>query len=101
MEAMKSVRVEASLMTKELTILWDTDLGLTELGVLRARSKQDGWYFIILRDECGHFLKVMEMDDASTKEFKVFRSKVEHAFGTINVTVVIDLEHYRWSVEIA
>jgi hypothetical protein len=100
MEAMKSVRVESSLMTKELTILWDTDLGLTELGVLRARSKQDGWYFIILRDDVGHFLKVMEMDDSSTKEYKVFKSKVEHAYGIIQVTVVIDIAHYRWSIEI-
>lgn len=100
MENMKSVRVEASLMTKELTILWETDLGLTELGVLRARSKQDGWYFIILRDECGHFLEVMKMDNSSTKEYKVFTSEIEHAFGTIQVTVVIDLEHYRWSIEI-
>lgn len=38
MEAMKSVRIEASLMTKELTILWDTDLGLTEtVGIMPER----------------------------------------------------------------
>lgn len=100
MEAMKSVRVEASLMTKELTILWDTDLGLTELGVLCARSEQDGWYFIILRDDCGHFLEVMRMDDSSKKEYKVFKSEIEHAYGIIQVTVVIDIAHYRWSIEI-
>lgn len=100
MEAMKSVRVETSLMTKELTILWDTDLGRTELGVLRVRSKQDGWYFVILRDEHGHFLETMKMDDSSKKEYKVFTSEIEYAFGTINVTVVIDLENYKWSVEI-
>lgn len=97
---MKSVRVETSLMTKELTVLWDTDLGLTELGVLLARSRQDGWYFVILRDECGHFLETMKMADESTKEYKVFKSEIEHAFGTINVTVVIDVEHRRWSIEI-
>lgn len=100
MEAMKSVRIESSLMNKELTILWDTDLGSTELGVLLARSRADGWYFVILRDECGHFLEVMEMADESKKEYKVFRSTVEHAFGNIEVTVVIDVEYRRWWVEI-
>lgn len=100
MESMRSVRVEATLMTKELTILWDTDLGLTELGVLLARSRQDGWYFVILRDECGHYLETMRMADESKKEYKVFTSEIEHAFGVINVTVVIDVEHRRWSIEI-
>lgn len=100
MENIKSVRVESSLMNKELTVLWETDMGLTELGVLLARSRSDGWWFVILRDECGRFLEVMEMTDKSTQEYKVFRSKIEHAFGTIEVEVTIEVEHRRWMVEI-
>lgn len=100
MEAMKSVRVESSLMNKELTVLWDTDLGTTELSALLARSRSDGWFFVILRDECGHFLEVMEMSNESTQEYKVFRSQIEHAFGTIKVEVTIEVEHRRWMLEI-
>lgn len=100
MKAMKSVRIESSLFNKELTVLWETDMGLTELSVLLARSRSDGWYFVILRDEVGHFLEVMEMTDKSTPEYKVFRSQIEHAFGTIEVEVTIEVEHRRWMVEI-
>ena len=100
MKAMKSVKVESSLLNKELVILWETDLGITELGVMITRSRADGWYFVLLRDECGHFLEVMEMTDKSTNEYKVFRSTVEHAFGVYEVEVTIDVEHRRWAVEL-
>lgn len=97
---MKSVRIESSLMNKELTVMYDTDMGTTELGVLLARSRSDGWYFVIIRDENGHFLEVMRMADESKKDYKVFRSTIEHAFGTIEIEVVIDVEYRRWYVEI-
>lgn len=100
MKEMRSVKVESSLLNKEVVLLWETDLGLTELGVLLSRSRADGWYFVILRDECGHFLEVMEMTDKSSKDYKVFRSTVEHAFGTYEVEVTIDVDHRRWSVEL-
>lgn len=100
MKEMKSVRIESSLLNKELTIMWETDMGVTELSVLLARSRSDGWYFVILRDEVGNFLEVMKMTDKSTKEYKVFRSQLEHAFGTIEVEVTIDVEYRRWTVEI-
>lgn len=100
MKDMKSVRIESSLLNKELTIMWDTDIGTTELGVLLARSRSDGWYFVIIRDEYGHYLETMRMADESKKEYKIFRSTIEHAFGTYEVEVVIDVEYRRWYVEI-
>ena len=100
MENIKSVRVESSLLNKELTIMLDTDLGGTELGVMLARSRSDGWFFVILRDECGYFLKVMEMADTSTKEYKVFKSDVDLAGYPVKVTVTIEVEYRRWSVEV-
>lgn len=96
----KAVRIESSTMNKELTILIENDVGTTELGVILTRSRFDGWYFVILRDEYGRYLETMKMADESKKEYKIFRSEIEHAFGNFEVEVIVDVEYRRWSIEI-
>lgn len=97
----RSIRVETSLYTKEMTIQIESDIGMTDISVNLVRSRLDNRYFVMLRDESGNFLEMMtETDVRSYENYRVFESTIEHYCGTFRVKVSIDIEYRKWSIEI-
>lgn len=97
----RSIRVETSLYTKEMTIQIETDIGMTDISVNLVRSRLDNRYFVMLRDESGNFLEMMtETDVRPYENYRVFESTIEHYCGTFRVKVSIDIEYRKWSIEI-
>jgi hypothetical protein len=97
----RSIRVETSLYTKEMTIQIETDIGMTDISVNIVRSRLDDRYFVMLRDESGNFLEMMKEADVKPYDnYKVFESTVEHFCGTFTVSVAIDIDYRKWSIEV-